>query len=322
MALTTLCCPKCNSENHKPHTTYTVGDGEKRQIHHCSDCGEYFSDTKNTFLEGLRTPLSTIIQVLDAINEGMGINAAGRVLNKGSKSVKRWLKRFGLLKEPLLLYALCFQFIELIVEGDELYTKVGENKPPLDSSVWTIVLMDRASRFIFELSCGEKDTALFTKAIETLVLVIEQTDDLSLITDGERRYGNILFDICKEVIRTGEVGRPKTTLPEGVKVRVKNKGAQSHKKGPKRPKYQAPQKEHPETKPDLEDEDIHANHVEAFNAALRRRSACYRRKTNTYAMPHHYKLGWTVTGYYTTLFVLILLLNRCQLLHLVFLKRD
>ncbi len=133
------------------------------------------------------------------------------------------------------------------------------------------------------LRCGEKDTELFTKTIEILAQVIEQTDDLSLITDGERRYGNILFDICKEVIRTGEVGRPKTTLPEGVKVRVKNKGSQSHKRGPKRPKYQAPQKEHPKTIQNIEDKDIHANHVEAFNAAKRRRLSCYRRKTNTYA---------------------------------------
>lgn len=28
---------------------------------------------------------------------------------------------------------------------------------------------------------------------------------------------------------------------------------------------------------------IHANHVEAFNASLRRRNAVFRRKTNTYA---------------------------------------
>ncbi len=283
MTLTTRCCPKCNSENHKPHTTYTVGDGEKRQIHHCSECGEYFSDTKNTPLEGLKKPLSVITTVLEALNEGMSINAACRVFHVGKKSIKRWLKRLGLLKEPLLLYVLCHQFIQLIIEGDELYTKVGKNKLPSDSEGWTIVLMERASRFILDLSCGKKDTELFTKAIEILALVIEQADDLSLITDGERRYGNVLFDICKEVIRTGEVGRPKTTLPEGVKVRVKNKGSQSHKRGPKRAKYQAPQKEHPKTIQNIEEKDIHANHVEAFNSALRRRLSCYRRKTNTYA---------------------------------------
>ena len=31
------------------------------------------------------------------------------------------------------------------------------------------------------------------------------------------------------------------------------------------------------------DKTIHANHVEAFNASIRRRNAAFRRKTNTYA---------------------------------------
>lgn len=45
----------------------------------------------------------------------------------------------------------------------------------------------------------------------------------------------------------------------------------------------APQPEHPKTTAPLAEQDIHANQMEAFNAALRRRMACYRRKTNTYA---------------------------------------
>jgi len=68
-----------------------------------------------------------------------------------------------------------------------------------------------------------------------------------------------------------------------VKVRLKNKGAQAHKRGRRRPKYQAPQPEHPDTKQNVDNPDIHANHLEAFNSALRRRMACYRRRTNTYA---------------------------------------
>ena len=52
--------------------------------------------------------------------------------------------------------------------------------------------------------------------------------------------------------------------------------------GKKRPKYQAPQPEHPDTRQDIEFDMIHANHVEAFNASLRRRCAAYRRRTNTY----------------------------------------
>jgi hypothetical protein len=175
----------------------------------CQDCDNYFSETKNTPLAGLKSPVSRIRQVLEAINDGMGLNAACRTFHVGKNTVKRWVNRLGGLKETLLLYALCHQFIQLQIEGDELYTKVAENKPAHLSEGWTVVLRDRASRFIWELKCGERDADLFKQAIATLAQVIDQTDDLSLFTDGERRYGNLLFDICQALIRTGQVGRPK-----------------------------------------------------------------------------------------------------------------
>ncbi len=122
---------------------------------------------------------------------------------------KRWLRRLGELKEPLLLYALCHQFIQQWIEGDELYTKVNQNKPAAASEGWTVVLMDRASRFIWEMKCGQREADLFQQAMETLAQVIEQSDEVTLFTDGERRYGNILFEICQEVVRTGKFGRQK-----------------------------------------------------------------------------------------------------------------
>ena len=277
------CCPTCHSENIHFHTAYTTKNGAARSIHHCQDCGDYFSETKNTPLAGLRTPLSKIVMVIEALNDGMAINAAVRTFRVAKNTIYNWLERVAALKEVLMLYALCHQFLRQIVEGDELYTKVKENKSPEQSAGWTIVLMARASRFIWEMKCGRRERSLFQAAMETLSQVIEQTQDLTLVTDGERRYGNLLFEICRQALRTGRVGRPRQTLPKGVKVRLKNKGSQSHKKGPKRPKYQAPQPEHPDTPQDLPDQDIHANHLEGFNAGMRRKLACYRRRTNTYA---------------------------------------
>ena len=72
--------------------------------------------------------------------------------------------------------------------------------------------MDRACRFIWELECGQRETQLFKQAKGTLAEVIERTDDLTLFTDGERRYGALLFEICQEVVRTGKIGRPKKRL--------------------------------------------------------------------------------------------------------------
>jgi hypothetical protein len=113
--------------------------------------------------------------------------------------------------------------------------------------------------------------------------LVDQTEDITLLTDGERRYGNILFEICHELLRTGKPGRPKKTLKKGVTVRVKNKGSQARKKGPKRPKYQTTCPQHPETSNVISDKETHANHVEANNSAMRRKCSPYRRKTNTYA---------------------------------------
>jgi transposase-like protein/IS1 family transposase len=281
--LQAICCPECLGADIYAHTTYTVQSGARRTVYACPHCGIYFSETYNTPLAGLRHPISFISRVIEALNDGLGINAACRTFQVGKNTLYRWLTRLADLKEALLLYALCHQFIQQRIEGDELYTRVHDNAPPDASVGWTIVLMDRATRFIWELQCGPREASLFENAMQLLRRVIAQTDDLTLLTDGERRYGNLLFALCMEALHTGHVGRPRHVLPPDVKVRVKNKGDQAHKRGPKRPKYQAPWPEHPQTPQDLADREIHANHLEAFNSALRRRLACYRRRTNTYA---------------------------------------
>ena len=283
MELTEIRCPACDSTNKRNHMTYEVKCDEPRMLYQCDECNKYYAETKGTPIERLRTPISEISRVLNALNEGTGINAATRLFGYAKNTIYLWIERFSGLKETLMLYALCHQFLQLQIEGDEIYTKVGKNKPPMESEGWTIILMDRASRFIWEMKCGKKTESLFLQAMNTLAQVISQTDELSLFTDGERRYGNLLFAICRETFHTGERGRPPFVLPQGVTIRIKNKGDQSHQLGPKRPKYQAPWREHPHTNTEIDDSEIHANHLEAFNSSLRRHLSCYRRRTNMYA---------------------------------------
>ena len=276
-------CPSCNSKDIKTHTRYQTKNHGERVIYECSECGRCFSSTFNTFLAGIQKPISLIITVIKSRTEGLGLNAACRTFDIAKNTLLNWERRFFGIRQTLLLYALIHSFLKLIIEGDEVYTRVGKNVPPDESLGWTVVLMDRASRFLWELRCGKKDRRLFRKALRTLNKLIVRTKDISLITDGERRYGNILFEICHELVFTGKKGRPRKTLKKGVKVRIKNKGSQAHKKGPKRQKYQAPHPEHPQTIQDIHNKDIHANHCEAFNSSLRRRNSAFRRRTNTYA---------------------------------------
>ena len=276
-------CPNCSSENVRFDYKYDTISNGSRQMLLCRDCGTSFSETKNTFLQNIRTPISEIWKVLKSRTEGTSLNATCRIFDIAKNTLLDWERKFSSLYHTLLIYSMTHTFIQLVIEGDEFYTKINKNVPAEQSSGWTIVLMDRASRFIWELSCGKKDRSLFENAIETPAEVVVQTKDITLLTDGERRYGKILFEICHELLLTGKPGRPKKTLKKGVTVRVKNKGSQTHKKGRKKPKYQTTCPQHPETSNKISDKETHANHVEANNSAMRRKCSAYRRKTNTYA---------------------------------------
>ncbi len=173
--------------------------------------------------------------------------------------------------------------ITLTFEGDELYTLVDKRVQPSDSKGWTAVIMERASRFVGDQRCGKKDEKMFRNVMSTVARYVKQSQDISFLSDGERRYGNRLFDLCPQQLDSDKQDGSAKTLPEGVRVRIKNKGSQNTEPENRRPKYEAPWREHPDTKQTLNNSDIHANHIEAQNAALRRRNSAFRRRTNTYA---------------------------------------
>lgn len=66
---------------------------------------------------------------INARTEGLGIRAAGRVLGKSPNSIILWEKRLSAqlsnFSPPSPKAA------EVTIEGDEVYTRVGENLPPL-----------------------------------------------------------------------------------------------------------------------------------------------------------------------------------------------
>ena len=149
MELLRLKCPVCHSADIQYHSPYTTKNHGGRVIYKCENCQTYFSETKNTFLEGLKTPVSVIWEVIKARTEGMGFNAAARTFEKAKHTILAWERKFLALQHVLFLYALVHEFFEGVIEGDEAYTKVQKHVPPDQSRGWTILLMDRASRCIW-----------------------------------------------------------------------------------------------------------------------------------------------------------------------------
>jgi len=190
-------------------------------------------------MEGLRKPISLVWRVINNRTEGQGVNATARVFGIAKNTVLDWERKFSDIQKVLFIYSLAHKFLELVIEGDELYTKVGKNIPADKSSGWTIVLMDRASRFIWELRCGKKKRKLFKNAIRTLAKIIKNTDDISLFTDGERRYGNILFEICYTIVKDGSHGRPKKRLKRESRLELRIKALKHIRKGVNAPSIKA-----------------------------------------------------------------------------------
>ena len=89
MTLTHMRCTDCGCKDVTAQRTYTIKHGEPRTIYACDACGGTFSSTSNTPMAHLKTPISVIVQVLSALTEGVGINAATRLygVSKGTGSV-------------------------------------------------------------------------------------------------------------------------------------------------------------------------------------------------------------------------------------------
>jgi hypothetical protein len=176
-----------------------------------------------------------------------------------------------------------------MVEADEVYTRVEENLPAEDSPGWTLLLVERNSRWWGPTVVGLRRWPLFLFGILLLVKWAKKCLQLTFLTDGERQYAEVLwaqpgFTVSAPAKSTGKRGRPRKGQKcwrPGLTVARKVKGSQQAR-GSSRSRYERPFPHHPHTPP-LDDQEIHANHCEALNSAIRRRCAAYHRRMNHYA---------------------------------------
>ena len=93
MKLLEMTCPYCSSTHVHVHRTYQTKNHGPRRLYECQDCFAYFSETKNTLLENLKTPLSVIWPVLKARTDGLGLNATVRTFGIAKNTVLDWERR-------------------------------------------------------------------------------------------------------------------------------------------------------------------------------------------------------------------------------------
>lgn len=102
---------------------------------------------------------------------------------------------------------------------------------------------------------------------------------IRLFTDGERRYSQALWPLAHQWLERSQYPKAfpyRKVWRQGWEVACKVKGSQG------RPRRVWCHHEHPYTAISAAHE-VHANHLEAFNASLPRRCSAYRRRQNLYA---------------------------------------
>lgn len=151
--------------------------------------------------------------------------------------------------------------------------------PPWESEGWTIHFIERETRYWVAAQAGQKTEHLFEQGTVQAWQWAQPAAFIRWFTDGERRYGTALWKLATVRLKASEThpdyGRRKVWR-EGLEVAMKIKGSQGHKR------VEWVKVEHPFTAISVATE-VHANHNEAQNSALRRRASAYRRRQNLYA---------------------------------------
>lgn len=151
--------------------------------------------------------------------------------------------------------------------------------PPSESQGWTIHFIERFSRYWAAAKAGEKTNELFEQGTAEAWQWAQSARFIRWFTDGECRYGKALWRLAS-VYLNGEETHPayqhRKVWREGLEVAMKVKGSQGNRR------VEWVKAEHPFTAISPKHE-VHANHNEAQNAALRRRASAYRRRQNLYA---------------------------------------
>jgi len=121
-------CPNCQSQNVVKNGKVTRQDGSAVQKYLCKACRKQFNERTGTPMTRLRTPSVIVAAALNVRTEGMGVRATGRSLGKSHSTIRRWEQR--LARQVAAWSPPAPAGSDITMEGDEVYTRVGENLPP------------------------------------------------------------------------------------------------------------------------------------------------------------------------------------------------
>ena len=122
-------CPHCQSAQTVRNGTRILQDQSLQQRYLCQACRKRFNARTKTPMAGLRTPSTVVSAAINVRTEGLGVRATGRSFGKSHATIIRWERRWA---DPVAQWSPPAPAgSDVTLEGDEVYTRVGANLPPL-----------------------------------------------------------------------------------------------------------------------------------------------------------------------------------------------
>ena len=219
------CCGQINTGNISCISTYMTKSG-KRRIFQCKNCGETFSETRDTVFFDLRTPEEKVMMALKMILVQVSLSGISFVLGIKEETILNWLDRAFQKAEEInqvLLKDLPVTEIQL----DEMWSFVrrkiskqaesGTESPQEadDGRQWIWVSYAPEFRLILAMVAGPR-------TFETALTLIQMTARIVLgipcfFSDGFSCYMRALIESYHKIkvfSKTGKRGRPKDPIKE------------------------------------------------------------------------------------------------------------
>jgi transposase-like protein len=125
---TAIRCPHCQSETAVKNGKVKLQDQSFQQRYLCQACKKRFNERTKTPMARLRTPVSLVSAAINVRTEGLGVRATGRSFGKSHGTIIRWERRVA--QQVSQWSPPAPAGADITLEGDEVYTRVGENLPP------------------------------------------------------------------------------------------------------------------------------------------------------------------------------------------------
>jgi len=199
-------------------TGQIVIHSQKEQRYRCKRCGKTFSATKDTALYRIHHPHALLVTVVTLLAWGCPVQAIVAAFGLDARTVADWQQRAGDQCQRVHGQVVQSGQVRLgQVQADELWVR-AVGAAGTRRAVWLAMAISVTSRLWLGGVVGERRDQRLIHAVLTQVRACGSVSALLLCTDGLKSYPRQALRVFRQAVRTGQRGRPRLVVPDGVLV--------------------------------------------------------------------------------------------------------